>query len=104
MNPRPSSKLDHVAGDWRPFISDQAEKTYILELQVRNKLMSVYAKTDNKWAKKYAQEALTMPFGYLRELKLTVIRCMCNLRNWSTTEGKQLRYELRQLLEKINLR
>ena len=104
MNPRPSSKLDHVAQHWRPLISDQAEKTYILELHDRNKLMALKAKTDKPWAKQNAQEALTMPFGYLRELKLTAIRCMVNLRNWSTTEGKQLRYELRQLLEKINLR
>lgn len=104
MQPRPSSKLDHVAHDWRPFLSDAAEKTYIFELHVRNKLMEVYAKTDNEWAKKYAQEAMTMPFGHLRELKLTAIRCMCNLRNWTTLEGRKLRYELRQLLEKINLR
>lgn len=104
MELRQSSPQDRVAPAWRIDVTAAAEKSYLLELKMRDLLVQVYAKQDNAWAKKYAQDGLQMPFGYLRELKLTVIKCMCNLRNWNTGEGRRIRYELRELLGKIELR
>lgn len=104
MEPRPSATLDRVSPSWKIFLTDAAEKAYILELQIRDRLMKVYAKHDNEWAKHYAQAALQMPFGHLRELKLTVIKCLVNARAWTNPEGRQIRHELRQLIQKIELR
>lgn len=104
MEPRSSATLDRVSPSWKIFLTDAAEKAYILELQIRDRLMKVYAKHDNEWSKHYAGAALQMPFGHLRELKLTVIKCLVNARDWATSEGRQIRHELRQLIQKIELR